>query len=140
MLEEPWKAQPTYLSHIQQVDLQEEPQGTACHLVGGTPNCIAKLVANGQLLFLLGFLLGRRRKDEKKTQDPGLHPRTFQRQDHPSSQLCQEEQVGLALFPPRESSLPTRKKKKVFSTLGTWKRGIHTVEVVPKPSHPQILS
>lgn len=57
---------PTYLSHIQQVDLQEEPQGTACHLVGGPPNCIAKLVANGQLLFLLWFLLGRRGKDEKR--------------------------------------------------------------------------
>lgn len=57
-------AQDTYLSHIQQVDLQEEPQGAACQLVRGPSNCITELVANGQLLLLLWFLLGRERKTE----------------------------------------------------------------------------
>lgn len=56
--------QDTHLSHIQQVDLQEEPQGTACQLVRGPSNCITKLVANGQLLLLLWFLLGREGKTE----------------------------------------------------------------------------
>lgn len=57
-------AQDTHLSHIQQVDLQEEPQGAACQLVRGPSNCITELVANGQLLLLLWFLLGREGKTE----------------------------------------------------------------------------
>lgn len=56
----------TYLSHIQQVDLQEESQRTACQLVWGPSNCIAKLVANGQLLLLFWFLLGREAKNENR--------------------------------------------------------------------------
>lgn len=110
MVEESWQAQPTYLSHIQQVDLQEEPQGTACHLVGGPSNCIAKLVTNGQLLFLLRFLLGRRGKDEKRPKILASNLECSKGRTIPPANSARRNKTALPCSHP-EISLPTRKER-----------------------------
>lgn len=40
------RSQPTHLSYVQQVDLQEKAQGTSCDLVGCPADGIADLVAD----------------------------------------------------------------------------------------------
>lgn len=39
-----------HLSHIQQVDLEEEPQGAACDLIGSSTNGIAYFAAYRQTI------------------------------------------------------------------------------------------
>ena len=42
------KVTASHLSHVQQVDLQEEAESTSCDLVGRSANRVAQLVADGQ--------------------------------------------------------------------------------------------
>lgn len=57
------------------------------------------------------------------------------RQNYPSRQFSQEEQICLALSPPSWIALPTRKERYSLF-LGTQKRGIHTKEVFLKAPQP----
>lgn len=59
----------THLSHVQQVDLQEEAESAACDLVGRAAHGVAQLVAHGQAVSPFRLEKRERVKEEHSIKD-----------------------------------------------------------------------